>query len=110
VGTGSVLPAVHTVYCVYLHVHPCLQVRPFVVAQRYLTNPLLINGRKFGLRVWVVLTSVDPMRAYLHTNGLVLFSSTVSQQLCSDPPAAYVPASRTSKAGMSGGKHIVCSC
>jgi hypothetical protein len=56
------------------------QVKPFVVAQRYLTNPLLIHGRKFGLRVWVVLTNTDPMRAYIHTNGLVLFSSSVSQQ------------------------------
>lgn len=55
------------------------QVKPFVVAQQYLTNPLLIGGRKFGLRVWVVLTNMDPMRAYIHTNGLVLFSSAVSE-------------------------------
>ena len=48
-----------------------------MVAQRYITDPLLINGRKFGLRVWAVVTSADPLRVYLHRNGLVLFSSLV---------------------------------
>ncbi|KAF5829704.1 tubulin-tyrosine ligase family-domain-containing protein [Dunaliella salina] len=51
------------------------QVRQFLAVQRYVENPLLINGCKFGLRVWVAVTSVDPLRVYLHSNGLVLFSS-----------------------------------
>ncbi|PNH02661.1 putative beta-tubulin polyglutamylase [Tetrabaena socialis] len=49
--------------------------RPFVVAQRYVPDPLLINGRKFGLRLWVVALGPDPLRAYLHRNGLVLFAT-----------------------------------
>lgn len=49
--------------------------KPFVVAQRYVDNPLLINGCKFGIRVWVLVTSTRPYRAYLHQNGLVLFST-----------------------------------
>ena len=56
----------------FLLVH--VQVRPFVVAQQYLDNPMLIEGRKFGIRVWVVVASQDPLRVYLHSNGLVLFS------------------------------------
>jgi hypothetical protein len=36
---------------------------------------MLINGRKFGLRVWAVVTGVDPLSLYIHTNGLVLFSN-----------------------------------
>lgn len=30
--------------------------KPYVVAQRYVDNPLLINGRKFGIRLWAVVT------------------------------------------------------
>lgn len=56
--------------------HVCCQakVRPYVVAQQYIEDPLLINGLKFGIRVWTVITSVDPLRVYLHSGGLVLFS------------------------------------
>ncbi|GIL77063.1 hypothetical protein Vretifemale_6624 [Volvox reticuliferus] len=51
------------------------QPRPFVVAQLYVDNPLLIHGRKFGIRLWVVALGTDPLRAYLHKNGLVLFAT-----------------------------------
>lgn len=51
------------------------QVRPFVVAQQYVENPLLIDGRKFGIRVWALVTSTQPLRVYLHERGLVLFST-----------------------------------
>lgn len=36
---------------------------------------MLINGRKFGIRVWVLVTGHSPLRIYLHKNGLALFSS-----------------------------------
>lgn len=44
-------------------------------AQQYVANPLLIQGRKFGIRVWVLVTGHNPLRVYMHTNGLVLFST-----------------------------------
>ncbi|GFR42135.1 hypothetical protein Agub_g2981, partial [Astrephomene gubernaculifera] len=92
--------------------------RPFVLAQRYVEDPLLIGGRKFGIRVWAVVLSgtvapaatgagaaaaggggvgvearaggvglsakeaeaegheaQEPLRVYLHENGLVLFAT-----------------------------------
>eukprot|EP00878_Enallax_costatus_P046105 GHUV01055702.1.p1 GENE.GHUV01055702.1~~GHUV01055702.1.p1 ORF type:complete len:305 (+),score=72.81 GHUV01055702.1:192-1106(+) len=49
--------------------------KPFVLAQRYVSNPLLINDCKFGIRLWLLITGVDPCTAYLHTQGLVLFST-----------------------------------
>ena len=45
------------------------------IAQRYITNPLLVRGRKFHLRLYLVITNLNPLRALLHKEGLVLFAS-----------------------------------
>ncbi|KAK7242508.1 tubulin tyrosine ligase-like protein [Aureococcus anophagefferens] len=47
-----------------------------LVAQRYLDAPFVaINGRKFDLRMYCLVTSLDPLVAYVHAEGLVRFST-----------------------------------
>ena len=45
------------------------------IVSRYITNPLLINGLKFDLRVYVLITSFDPWRVYVYDEGLARFAS-----------------------------------
>lgn len=43
------------------------------VVSQYVNNPLLINKKKFDLRLYVVVTCFDPLVAYWHADGLVRF-------------------------------------
>jgi len=41
------------------------------IIQRYLDRPLLLDGYKFDLRIYIVVTSYDPLKIYMNSEGLV---------------------------------------
>ena len=45
------------------------------VVQRYIMEPLLLHGFKFDLRIYILVTSVDPLIFYIYDQGLGRFAT-----------------------------------
>lgn len=42
---------------------------------KYVMNPHLIDGYKYDMRIYVLVTSYDPLKVYLFKEGLVRFAT-----------------------------------
>lgn len=45
------------------------------VVSQYIENPLLIDGLKFDLRIYIAITCFNPLRIYMYKEGLVRFAT-----------------------------------
>ena len=46
-----------------------------MICQQYISKPFLIDGFKFDLRIYVVVTSCDPLRIFVYKDGLGRFTT-----------------------------------
>jgi len=53
-----------------------------LVVQEYLTQPYLLDGLKFDFRVYVLITGVNPLRAFVFRDGLVRLATEPYQAPC----------------------------
>jgi tubulin polyglutamylase TTLL4 len=45
------------------------------LVSEYISNPHLINGYKYDLRIYILVNSYDPLKIYMFENGLVRFAT-----------------------------------
>lgn len=48
--------------------------------QEYLPKPYLLDNFKFDLRIYVLVTSCDPLKAFIFNEGLVRLSTEEYQE------------------------------
>ena len=58
------------------------------VVSEYISNPLLLNGYKFDMRIYVAITCINPLRIYIYEEGLARFATCKYTQSANGPGTA----------------------
>ncbi|GAB0092904.1 tubulin polyglutamylase TTLL13 [Sergentomyia squamirostris] len=51
-----------------------------LICQEYVKNPLLIDGFKFDMRIYVLITDLDPLRIFVYNEGLARLATKTYKQ------------------------------
>jgi len=60
------------------------------VISKYLENPLLVGGKKFDLRIYVLVTSYRPLKVWKYDKGFARFCTEQYSNDLSDFDNMYV--------------------
>jgi tubulin polyglutamylase TTLL5 len=52
-----------------------------IVMQKYIHNPFLLDGYKFDLRIYVLVTSINPLECFIYKEG---FARVSTERYCND--------------------------
>ncbi|XP_028654955.2 probable tubulin polyglutamylase TTLL2 [Erpetoichthys calabaricus] len=72
-----------------------------VIVQKYISNPLLISGYKFDLRIYVCVKSFHPLTVYMYQEGLVRFATEKYSLNSLDNQYAHLTNTSINKFGLS---------
>ena len=73
--------------CIYIYIYRflyiltskfiyiCICVYIYICKYRYIERPLLLDGYKFDLRLYVTVTSMNPLEAFIYREGFTRLSS-----------------------------------
>lgn len=59
------------------------------VVSRYIDNPMLVGGKKFDLRLYILITNYKPLRIWKYENGFARFCNETYDTNCDDPENMY---------------------
>ncbi|ETV74521.1 hypothetical protein H257_11044 [Aphanomyces astaci] len=65
------------------------QVETYVV-QKYISNPYLVGGKKFDLRLYALVTSFAPLEMYLYRSGFARFTNSRYSNNASDIENSFI--------------------
>ena len=69
--------------------NPNLAKESYVIS-RYIDNPLLLGGRKFDMRIYVLVTSFRPLKVYLYEHGFGRFCTVKYDDSINEMDNMYV--------------------
>lgn len=84
--------------------HPQIGKESYVIS-RYIANPLLIGGKKFDLRLYVLVTSFRPLKVYLFKLGFCRFCTVKYDASVTELDNMYVHLTNVSVQKQNGGEY-----